>query len=150
VRRHLFEEFAGFDTGFSNGFEDVDLFLRMSRAGHEVHFCAESVLVHDEAATRGENREAFERNLGRYLDRWRDELRPDELATYVDDRLLVVEPSDLYPLRLTLAPELAVVETDAVDAFKLLRVRAAQVFDLLKESARLRATIESAAEDGES
>ena len=136
VRRALFEELGGFDTGFANGFEDVDLCLRLGAAGHEIHFCADSVLVHDEAATRGEDSEAFGRNAQRYLARWQGRVEHDELETYADDGLLKVQPGDVYPLRLSVAPELAVVETDIVDAFALLRRRSEQVFDLLKTRAQ--------------
>jgi GT2 family glycosyltransferase len=138
VPRPLFEEFGGFDVAFTNGFEDVDLCLRLGAVGHEVHFCAESVLFHDEAATRGEDRDSFRRNAERYFDRWRGKAAADELDTYAADRLLTVEPGDLYPLRLAVAPELAVVETETLDAFRLLRLRSTQVFDLLKEIRRFR------------
>ena len=59
VRHKTFNGVGGFDSGFTNGFEDVDFCLRLKAAGHEVHYCAESVLVHFEAATRGEDAELF-------------------------------------------------------------------------------------------
>ena len=53
VRRSVFDELGGFDTGYRNGFEDVDLCLRATtKGGHEVHYCHESVLLHLEAVTR--------------------------------------------------------------------------------------------------
>ena len=51
-RREPFEEAGGFDDAFVNGFEDVDLCLRIGEAGHEVHYCHEAVLYHLEMATR--------------------------------------------------------------------------------------------------
>ncbi len=138
VRRAAFEQAGRFDETFANGFEDVDLCLRLGAAGHETHCCAESVLVHDEAATRGEDSAAFERNAVRYFERWGSTVQPDELQVYVEDGLLVVESGEIYPLRIGVAPELGVVEADVVDVFKLLRLRAAQVFDLLKENTALR------------
>ena len=53
VRRPAFEEVGGFDTGYHNDLEDVDLCLRLGRLGHEVHYCHESVLYHLESASRG-------------------------------------------------------------------------------------------------
>jgi GT2 family glycosyltransferase len=138
VRRRVFDHIGGFDRDYANGFEDVDLCLRLGQAGHGVHLCVDSVLVHDEAATRGEDTAGFRRNADRYLERWRGTVRADELATYAEDGLLVLEPGDAYPLRLHVAPELAVPETDVLDAFALLRLRAAQVLDLLKENTALR------------
>jgi GT2 family glycosyltransferase len=136
IHRHAFAESGGFDVGFANGFEDIDLCLRLGATGHEIHYCAESVLVHDEAATRGDDADAFQRNADRYLERWRECVDPDELATYVKDGLLAIEPGEIYPLRLRVAPELAVVESDELEVFALLRTRAQQVFDLLKERAQ--------------
>jgi GT2 family glycosyltransferase/predicted O-methyltransferase YrrM len=137
IARVPFDEVGGFDEGFSNGFEDVDLCLRLGAAGYDVAYCAESTLVHFEGATRGEDADLFRRNAERYLDRWGETLRPDDLITYVQDGLVQLEPSDIYPLRLAVSPELAVVETRELDALKLLGIRSRQVFDLLKENTRL-------------
>ena len=38
-----------------NGFDDIDLCLRIGERGGETHYCPESVLVHLEAATRGDD-----------------------------------------------------------------------------------------------
>jgi len=138
VRRHIFQEFRGLDETFANGFEDVDFCLRQRSSGHDVHYCAESVLTHLEAVTRGEDAEAFSRNADLFLERWGESIRSDELATYAEDGLIRIEPGDVYPLRVTVSPELGVIETDQLDAFKLLGLRSRQVFDLLKENTALR------------
>jgi GT2 family glycosyltransferase len=143
VRRDAFQRINGFDTEFVNGFEDVDLCLRLGRGGGEVHYCADSVLGHFEATTRGEDVAAFHANAKRYLARWGNLVQPDDLATYAEDGLMQVEPGDIYPLRLIVSPELAIVETDEVDAFKLLRVRSRQVFELLKQTTFLGAATSS-------
>src|SRR5947208_2480985 len=49
VRKSLFLELDGFDPAFANGFEDVDFCLRAGAGGAEVHYCADSTLVHFEA-----------------------------------------------------------------------------------------------------
>jgi GT2 family glycosyltransferase len=136
VRKSLFEELGGFDTGYTNGFDDIDLCLRARERGAEVHYCAESVLVHLEAATRGEDEELFRRNVARYLDRWGETVRRDDLETYAEDGLLAVVPGDLYPRSFKLDPTLGSV--DEGDPYDLLEERSRQVFDLLKENARLR------------
>jgi GT2 family glycosyltransferase/glycosyltransferase involved in cell wall biosynthesis len=46
VRKQLFTELGGFDLNFKNGFEDVDLCLRVKQAGMRVHYVAESVIYH--------------------------------------------------------------------------------------------------------
>ena len=105
----VFEEIGGFDTGFTNGFDDVDLCLRAGTRGGETHYCSDSVLVHFEAATRGDDAELFRRNAERYLERWRDRVRRDDLETYAEDGLLELVPGDLYPLELRVDPLLATV-----------------------------------------
>jgi GT2 family glycosyltransferase len=47
--REVFADVGGFDTAFRNGFEDVDLCLRLGERGWEIHYCHESVLIHFEA-----------------------------------------------------------------------------------------------------
>jgi GT2 family glycosyltransferase len=142
VRRSLFEQLNGFDTVFSNGFEDVDLCLRLAVEGHEIHYCPDSVLVHLEAVTRGSDPDALRRNVALYLDRWGPSLRPDDLATYASDGLVRVVPDDVYPLELEVSPLLAVpTHALAAGALRLLGVRSHQVFDLLKENALLRAQL---------
>ena len=137
VRGAVFEEIGGFDTAFTNGFDDVDLCLRAGERDRETHYCQESVLVHLEAATRGEDAELFQRNAALYLERWGDRVRRDDLDLYAEDGLLKLVPGDLYPLDLEVSPYLALVDQSA-EVYGLLTERSRQAFDLLKENAALR------------
>jgi GT2 family glycosyltransferase len=138
VRRSVFLGHTGFDTAFVNGHEDVDLCLRLNRTGHQVHLCAGSVLYHLESASRDLHSEAVRANGRLYRERWAAEVVPDDLGYYLEDGLLAISYADGFPLALTVAPELATA-SQAGDAAleKLLRERSAQVFELLRESARL-------------
>ena len=140
VRRDAFEQLGGFDESFRNGFEDVDLCLRLGEAGHEIHYCHESVLTHFEAATRGDDAETFARNLEAFHERWGERLVPDDLTVYLEDGLLSIDYSDVYPLGMRVSPLLAAVDPtgQTAEAFDLLGTRARQVFDLLKENTLLR------------
>lgn len=140
VRRERFDAVGGFDEEFRNGFEDVDLCLKLRERGWETRYCAESVVVHLEAATRGDDPETFARNSQSFLDRWRDRIVPDDLTRYVEDGFISIDYSDLYPLNVRISPLVAVVEESGeVDrTFELLGIRARQVFDLLKENTQLR------------
>jgi GT2 family glycosyltransferase len=142
VRRSVFEEIEGFDTAFVNGFDDVDLCLRTAELSGETHYCPESVVAHLEAATRGEDANLFRRNANRYLERWRDRIRRDDLETYTQDALLELVPGDLYPLELRVDPRLATVAEG--DLYELLEERSRQVFDLIKENAVLRVGLDEA------
>jgi GT2 family glycosyltransferase len=87
VRRDAFEEVGGFDTGYQNDLEDVDLCLRLGQRGHQVHYCHTSLLYHLESASRGQrNRPKHSARV--YRERWGRCVRHDELVYYVEDGLL--------------------------------------------------------------
>jgi GT2 family glycosyltransferase len=139
VRRDAFERAGGFDRGFVNSLEDVDLCLRIGANGGEVHYCHESVVIHLESASRG-RRDRFERSVGLWRERWRDRARRDDLAIYAEDGLLELEYAESYPLRLSVSPLLAAVDDAREEEVEgLLEVYARQVSDLLGEVVRLTA-----------
>ncbi|HET9198111.1 MAG TPA: glycosyltransferase [Solirubrobacterales bacterium] len=139
VERGAFEAAGGFDPGFHNSLEDVDLCLRIGAAGGEVHYCDEAVLVHLESASRGRS-ERFERSVALYRERWRNRVRRDDLDAYVADGLLTVEYADTHPIRLGVDPALAVVDRGREEEIeRLLEGYARQNADLLQELVRLTA-----------
>jgi GT2 family glycosyltransferase len=111
VARAAFERAGGFDTGYLNSLEDVDLCLRLGEQGAQVHYCHEAVLTHLESASRGRD-ERFERSVARYRERWRDRVVRDDLSIYAQDGLLRVEYGDAYPLRVSISPLLAALGGD--------------------------------------
>lgn len=141
VKRVAFQEAGGFDASFINGYEDVDLCLRLGEMNHEVHYCAESVVVHFESASRAGRADEALHNNSLYNQRWRGRVRPDDIERYLADGLLAFEypERDLYPLTCRLAPELAVLDADhrerATD--RLLLKRARQVWQLSSEHVKL-------------
>jgi GT2 family glycosyltransferase len=139
VRRAAFERVGGFDTGYENSLEDVDLCLRIGAEGGEVHYCHEAVVVHMESASRG-RRDRFQRSVDLYRRRWRDSVNRDDLSIYAEDGLIEVEYPASYPLRLSVSPLLAVVDDEReAEIEKLLESYAGQVSDLLAEVMRLTA-----------
>jgi GT2 family glycosyltransferase len=141
VRRPAFEAARGFDTGFANSLEDVDLCLRIGEAGGEVHYCHEAVVTHLESASRGRE-DRFAKSVDLYRRRWRARVRRDDLAIYAEDGLLAVEYPEAHPLRMTISPRLAVVDAAReVEAERLLEGYAGQVSDLLGEVVRLTAAV---------
>jgi hypothetical protein len=141
VRRDAFEEAGGFDAGFLNSLEDVDLCLRIGEAGGEVHYCHTAVVVHLESASRG-RRDRFEQSVRLYRERWRERAPRDDLAIYAEDGLVEVEYAESYPLRLSLSPRLAVVEAGRdAELEGLLETYARQVSDLMGEVVRLTAVL---------
>jgi GT2 family glycosyltransferase len=139
VCRTAFEAAGGFDPGYLNSLEDVDLCLRLGEGGGEIHYCHEAVLVHLESASRGRS-DRFERSVALYRERWRERVRRDDLDIYLADGLLAVEYHESYPLRIALDPELAVVDRGPEEEIeRLLEAHARQSSDLLQEVVRLTA-----------
>jgi GT2 family glycosyltransferase/predicted SAM-dependent methyltransferase len=147
VRRSAFERAGGFDTAFTNGFEDVDLCLRLRERGHEIHYCHESVLYHLESSTTRSRpvwQDEFPKNQSLYRERWSSRVRPDDLDYYFQDGLIqLTYTSLLYPMRLEVSPLLARLDDDQRErqAEQILNRRAAQVYDLLRENTRLTAAL---------
>lgn len=76
IERGLFERLGGFDEGYLNSYEDVDLCPRVRDAGKEVVYDPNVVLFHYESITEGRTR-ADDANRVRFLERWRGRLEPD-------------------------------------------------------------------------
>lgn len=51
IRADLFHEAEGFDAEFVNGYEDVDLCLRVRSGGWRIRYVAESIVLHHESAS---------------------------------------------------------------------------------------------------
>jgi glycosyltransferase involved in cell wall biosynthesis len=83
VKRQVFEKIKGFDEKeLKVGYNDVDLCLKIRKAGYRIIFTPFAELYHHESATRGEDnsldkkkRNFIERNL--MLKRWGDQLTND-------------------------------------------------------------------------
>ena len=139
VRREAFREAGGFDPAFRNGFEDVDLCLRLGQSGHEIHYCAESVAVHLESVSPGRFRSDRE-NVALYRERWAGRVRPDDIRYYVEDGLMQLEYEGRYPFALQVSPLLATVDDGkrSADTERVLQERNRQVAELTRENTRLR------------
>ncbi len=135
IRRALFEELGGFDTEFVNGYEDIDLCLRLRRLGYEVHYCHESVVYHLESATRDA---LNQQNHELFLERWSEYVHQDDVHYYVEDGLIDFAYPGQFPVLLRLSPQLAVLDPERTNAGeRLLAERSRQVFEALKENTRL-------------
>ncbi len=70
VRSELFAEVGGFDEGYWNGNEDVDLCLRLRANGWSVLYEPAATVVHQESASGPERWSALQDNRQRLSDRW--------------------------------------------------------------------------------
>jgi GT2 family glycosyltransferase len=143
VRRGPFEKAGGFDSAYHNDLEDLDLCLRLRDAGHEVHYCHESVLYHLESVSREVKYTTESARL--YRSQWGDRVEHDDFEYYIEDGLLRAAYRAVYPFKLGISPLLAFIDTDErlKETERLLDERSGQVLQLLKETIRLTARIAS-------
>jgi GT2 family glycosyltransferase len=98
VRASSFHAVGGFDTGFRNGLEGVDLCLRIRASGGRIVYRGDAVVIHHEGCSRGQGGErwatperqaAMADNARRLMGRWGGSLaQDDELAARVWDAVL--------------------------------------------------------------
>jgi GT2 family glycosyltransferase len=141
IRRDDFECAGGFDPAFHNGFEDVDLCLRLTDRGREVWYCPDSVVYHLESVTRwptGQPQDT-DRNERLFAERWLGRIASDDIQHYLDDGLLGVEYGPCYPVTFSVSPDLGAVRRDSEEVLgvdRMLRERSRQVMDHLATRTR--------------
>lgn len=69
ITRKRWDDLGGFDGGYLNGYEDVDICLRHREAGGHVWYAAECVVVHLESQSPGRFTHA-QQNVARLQARW--------------------------------------------------------------------------------
>ena len=88
VRREVFEQAGQFDEGFKNGFEDVDLCLKIREQGWRIIYRPDSVVYHLESQTPGRKAHELD-NARRLRERWAHKWWiSDEDLLYLSDGLV--------------------------------------------------------------
>lgn len=76
VHRDLFLILGGFDESYRNGYEDVDLCLRLKQSGYRVIYTPDSTIYHHVSKSPG--RGAHDHlNYNIFMNRWRQKLKPN-------------------------------------------------------------------------
>lgn len=70
-----FLRFGGFDEGYLNGGEDVDLCFKVREAGKSIYVATASRIRHHVSLSRGDNTLQNERNSRRLFTLWRDQIK---------------------------------------------------------------------------
>jgi GT2 family glycosyltransferase len=145
IAKKLFTEIGGFDVEYTNGFEDVDLCLRVGALGWTVTSCGATEIVHLESVSirPSATPETGTANAALFARKWLSDVKRDEIDHYIADDLIRLVSDDVYPLSLHVAPELAIVpgEITLEELARLLNIRSRQVFDLEKEIGYLTAKL---------
>jgi len=77
IRRKAFEMVGGFDEGYWNGYEDVDLCFKLQEKGWVLVYQPESVLIHHESKSGPERFTKVQENIQRLRERWIGRITPD-------------------------------------------------------------------------
>lgn len=136
VQRRWFEKLGGLDTGYCNGYEDIDLCLRVSEAGGEIHYCHRSVLTHLVSATRERRTAEFAVTQRRFLETW-GYIQADDLTRYVRDGLIALTYSETYPIRMKVSESLALVDKGHNNDAGRYAALVAQLHEVRRENVRL-------------
>lgn len=70
IKTEVFEHLDGFDEGFVNGNEDVDLCFRARHDGGTIWYCADSTVVHHESASGPARWSHVGDNIRRLNEKW--------------------------------------------------------------------------------
>ncbi|MGQ9668877.1 MAG: glycosyltransferase family 2 protein [Desulfosoma sp.] len=89
IRKNLFEELGGFDEGYMNGYEDVDLCFRARERGYEVLYIPSSELIHLESKTEGRFLHE-EANVIRLNAKWHNRIQIEENVTHWPNVSIIV------------------------------------------------------------
>ncbi|MGE0879152.1 MAG: glycosyltransferase [Acidimicrobiia bacterium] len=81
IRRHLFFSLGGFDEVFWNGYEDVDLSIKVHRAGWDLFYEPRSVVYHYESVSGPERFSKERANVDLFVNRWRGRVIPEIVAS---------------------------------------------------------------------
>ncbi len=88
LKKETFEAVGGFDEGYINGFEDVDLCLKLREGGYRLIFNPKSIIFHFEEKTAGRKKHDIE-NINRFMEKWRHKYKRDNYIFAETDNLFI-------------------------------------------------------------
>ena len=84
VKRKAFEEAGGFDDEYINGFEDIDLCLKIGESGGEIYYTPRCEVYHHTSASAG-RKDYDMQNVERFRRKWFSKIIPDEDSFLAED-----------------------------------------------------------------
>nr|MBC8204034.1 glycosyltransferase [FCB group bacterium] len=84
VKKDAFKQAGGFDEDYWNGFEDVDLSLKLGESGGEIYYTPACRVIHHTSATPG-RKDADIENAQLFQRKWYDKIQPDEDIFLAED-----------------------------------------------------------------
>jgi GT2 family glycosyltransferase/Flp pilus assembly protein TadD len=77
IRKDAFDEVKGFDEGYWNGYEDVDLCFKLRERGWRLIYQPESDVIHFESQSGKERFAKISKNISRLHEKWLGKVKPD-------------------------------------------------------------------------
>ncbi len=96
VRRSAFVDAGGFDENYWNGYEDIDLCLRLGELGHLIVYTPQSVLVHHESKSGPERFARAGHNIRLLHQKWLGKIIPDFTITE-DGKITATANATIFP-----------------------------------------------------
>ena len=113
IERALFEACGRFDESYRNGYEDVDLCMKVKQRGRKIVCCTKAFIYHYGQISEGRTADD-DRNAALFAERWGKTVRPDRDEYLVRDRTGERTPRPSSSNIRTL-PEDAIYLADALD-----------------------------------
>ncbi len=88
VKREAFLNAGFFDEHYRNGYEDVDLCLKLGKSGYRLIFEPRALVYHLESRTKGRF-DCERENSSLLSERWQDAIHPDDQSYYREDGIEV-------------------------------------------------------------
>jgi GT2 family glycosyltransferase len=92
LKKEIFETAGSFDEGYMNGFEDVDLCLKLRESGYKLIFNPKSIVFHFEEKTAGRKKYDTE-NINRFMKKWEHRYKRDNYIFAEMDNLFITNKS---------------------------------------------------------
>jgi GT2 family glycosyltransferase/Flp pilus assembly protein TadD len=96
VRRSAFVDAGGFDENYWNGYEDIDLCLRLGEMGHLIVYTPQSVLIHHESKSGPERFARAGHNIRLLHQKWLGKIIPDFTITE-DGKITATANGAIFP-----------------------------------------------------
>jgi GT2 family glycosyltransferase len=87
IRKDIFEKVGGFNEAYLNGYEDVDLCLKVRSIDKGIMYCPNSVVYHYESVSEGRDNN-YKENLDLFLRKWAHKINSDDCVYLKEDGVL--------------------------------------------------------------
>ena len=118
IKRTLFFDIGAFDESYKNGFEDIDLCLKIRRLKKDIIFNPKSMLIHFEEKTEGRKKFDMQNQIN-FQNKWKFSFRQDDnIFAEISDIRMFLEPATFRILNYSIS-EIKMMEEELYKLFNL-------------------------------